>query len=653
MSKHSLERFGSLPGYYYWGILLLTSFLLYGNTLTHDYALDDAIVITKNDFTKEGVQGIPDILTNDSFTGFFGQRKDLVKGGRYRPLSQVMFAIEYELFGFNPFVGHFINVLLYGFLAITLFQFIFNIGMHRFAVRKTTVLLALLTSLFFIAHPVHTEVVANIKGRDEILALLLGTLTLLVMFKAMKKNSIRYTFGASGIYLLALLSKENAAIFIFLIPLTVWFFLSPPWKQMIQFHAPLVLVLTGYVLLRGSILGNQTGTSNELLNNPFIEALPSEKAGTILYTLGFYLRLLVFPHPLTYDYYPYHIELFHWKSAIPILVFVMYFTILVIMFVTFKKKNIVSYSILWYLIPLVPVSNIFFPVGVFMGERFVFISSVGFCLFLAFLITRYLIQKQKFEKIAAVLVIMVLGLYSFKTIDRNKTWKDDFTLFTTDVLTSRNSAKANTTAGGALYEKALTIDNPQEKRTMLYESKQYLRRAISIYPGYVDARLLLGNVQWELYHRFDSVWPHYSRILDKSPRHNQTLDNMRAMATQLEKPRPKIDILRTLHRYRPNSYDINYMLGSTYGKSLQQMDSARHFLQRAVEISSKTKALKDLGVAYGMSGKPQKAIPLFEQALAKDSTDQQLYINLGVSHRQLGNLKKAREYFEKAKKIDE
>jgi len=78
-------------------ILFIFTFLLYGNTLTHDFALDDAIVITDNDFTKKGIRGIPDILTNDTFTGFFGVKKNLVSGGRYRPLSLVLFAIEYQL----------------------------------------------------------------------------------------------------------------------------------------------------------------------------------------------------------------------------------------------------------------------------------------------------------------------------------------------------------------------------------------------------------------------------------------------------------------------------------------------------------------------------------------------------------------------------
>ncbi|MCX6256645.1 MAG: hypothetical protein NTW49_01885 [Bacteroidia bacterium] len=70
--------------YIIYGIIIAFSFVLYGNTLPDKYALDDAIVITQNEFTKKGVDGIKDILTTEGFTGFFGMKKNLVAGGRYQ-----------------------------------------------------------------------------------------------------------------------------------------------------------------------------------------------------------------------------------------------------------------------------------------------------------------------------------------------------------------------------------------------------------------------------------------------------------------------------------------------------------------------------------------------------------------------------------------
>ena len=652
MNEHTTTKLLNYPRYFYWIVILATCFILYGNTLTHDYALDDAIVITKNEFTKQGVKGIPDILQNDSFTGFFGEEKNLVTGGRYRPLSVITFSLEYELFGLNPFVGHLVNVLLYSVLGILLFGFMLKIGTARFGKKETAVLLALLSSLFFIAHPLHTEVVANLKGRDEILALTFGLGSMLLCMNAIRKQRYANIIGAAILFFFALLSKENAAVFIIIIPLSIYLFTGTGKRQIGAQIVPLAVVLALYVFIRSNILDQPIVSSGELMNNPFIEAQPGEKAGTILLTLGFYIRLLIFPHPLTYDYYPYHITLTSWKSIIPLISFVVYLALIIIVVVRFRKKNIISYSILWYLIPLIPVSNIFFPVGVFMSERFLFFSSVGFCLFLAFMMTKYLFQKWKMHLFTILLALGIMTMYGLKTIDRNKAWKDDYTLFTTDVLTSSNSAKANTTAGGSIYERAMKTENKELRNELLLNSKTYLQKAIRIYPSFTDARLLLGNVNWELHHNFDSVWPQYAAILKKSPQHNEVLSNMKAMVSQMEQPQKKVDLLRLLHRYMASDYEVNYLLGSNYGKGLQMLDSARYYLKKAVEIKPTSEALKDLGVTYGINGEPEKAIVWFEKALARDSMDRQIYINLGVSHQHIGNLKQARDYFSKAQQME-
>ena len=99
----------------------ILGFLLYANTLSHGFVLDDKIVITENQFTKQGFSGIKDIFTHDSMTGFFGRDKNLVAGGRYRPLSMAIHAVEWEIFGDWPLVYHLINVLCYALTGILLF----------------------------------------------------------------------------------------------------------------------------------------------------------------------------------------------------------------------------------------------------------------------------------------------------------------------------------------------------------------------------------------------------------------------------------------------------------------------------------------------------------------------------------------------------
>ena len=114
-------------------LIFAISFLLYANTLTHNFCQDDSIVITENMFTTEGVSGFGGILGKDTFYGFFKEegKAALVAGGRYRPFTLLMFAFEYQLFGKNPFVGHLINVLLFGLMCVLIYFLMLKLLKNR------------------------------------------------------------------------------------------------------------------------------------------------------------------------------------------------------------------------------------------------------------------------------------------------------------------------------------------------------------------------------------------------------------------------------------------------------------------------------------------------------------------------------------------
>jgi protein O-mannosyl-transferase len=105
-------------------IILIVSFLLYGQSLQYGYVLDDTIVVDENKFVAKGVNGIWDILSKETFTGYFGEQKNLVAGARYRPLSLVSFALEQSIFGKKPAISHFINILLYALCGWFLYRLI-------------------------------------------------------------------------------------------------------------------------------------------------------------------------------------------------------------------------------------------------------------------------------------------------------------------------------------------------------------------------------------------------------------------------------------------------------------------------------------------------------------------------------------------------
>jgi hypothetical protein len=253
----------NIPNWIALSIFFVLAFILYGNTLGHQYCLDDSLVITRNAYTKEGLKGVPDIFTTESFTGFFGKQKELVSGARYRPLSIATFAVEQEFFHGNPMISHLINIILY---ALTAF-FLFIVLQQIYKRDPRFEYLAFITTLLFIFHPIHSEVVANIKGRDEILALLFSLSACFMIIRYQEKQHRKFLIFSAILWFLALLSKENAIVFWLLMPMMLF---MVGLKQIKSYIAPVAaLTLTAFIFLfiRYLVIGGASGVSNELMNN--------------------------------------------------------------------------------------------------------------------------------------------------------------------------------------------------------------------------------------------------------------------------------------------------------------------------------------------------------------------------------------------------
>ena len=185
-------------------IFALLGMLLYAQTTAFEYTQDDAIVISDNMFTTKGVAGIGGLLGYDTFYGYFKDENKtrLVSGGRYRPLTPIMFAIEREIAGPKPWFSHFVNALSYGFLCWVLFGFTRELLSARLN-QASALHVAAITTLIFAVHPIHTEAVANIKGRDEIIAALaaLGGLWLTIKSITHQKTMVDEWCSSPGFFI--------------------------------------------------------------------------------------------------------------------------------------------------------------------------------------------------------------------------------------------------------------------------------------------------------------------------------------------------------------------------------------------------------------------------------------------------------------------
>lgn len=635
-----------------WSFLIC--FILYGNTLGHKYALDDAIVITKNEFVKDGFGGIKSILSGDSFLGFFGQKKDLVAGGRYRPLSLVTFAVEYQLFGETPWISHLVNILLYALIGWLLYLVVIHLLKNRLNEQQYNPI-AVITSLIFLLHPIHTEVVANIKGRDELMALLFTLVSFyfgLLYFEKLKK---RYLIWVIISMFLALMSKENAIAFVAIIPVAGWFFYKPQKTALFISSLSLILPAILFLIIRGAVIG-QTSSQlpDELMNNPFLAATPMEKIATVLYTWFVYFKLLIFPHPLTYDYYPYHIRLVDFSNGW-VLLLIASLLFLGIMFIKgLKSRSILSFCILGFFASFILVSNLLFPVGTFMNERFVFMPSVFWLLALVSVIYLWIDTSKKTlpGTLAIVLALYVFLFFPIKIIARNRAWANDFTLFTTDVKTSSNSAKSNCSAGGKLWEEAKQTPDKNKRDSYYAQSEVYLRKAVTIYPQYSDAWLLLGNLLFDYKKDIEGAAKCYYEVLKRQPANSNTWQNIDVVIPQSTNYAWAKDYYIKLLKIDSLQFKPNYRLGVICGRYLGDLKSGQYYLERANRIEpNNLDGLKDLGTVYGMTNQPQKAAVVFEKAIKIAPNDQQVCFNYGISLSQLGQKAKADSMFTVAKNL--
>lgn len=684
-------------------VLFIIPFILYANTLQHQYALDDAIVITENNFTKQGFSGIGDILQNETFVGFFGIQKDLVAGARYRPLSLVTFAIEYEFFGLNPVVSHFINILLYTLTGLVLYFFLKLFIANVPGGKRYIHLIPFLATLIFIVHPIHTEAVANIKGRDEILCMLLSSMALFAFVKFMLIRKPSFFIIGCLSFFLALLTKENAYTFVFIIPLAAYFVLDNKRGIGTVFLSVLLIAILGFII-RSQVIGSlSTGGSNDLMNNPFAGASFSGHYATVMFTLGKYLQLMVFPHPLTHDYYPYHISLVNWGNFLVLTSIAAYLLMFYFGIKGLIKRSIPGFALIFYLITFSIVSNIVFPVGTFMGERLLFMPSFGIVLLFSWILVKIPVWLKRKEVLPSrsiqsfssyfmasnplgliVLIIIILG-FSYKTIDRNPVWENDTSLFLTDVHISVNSAKVNNAAGGKLYDLSQIETDPVVQKQQLEQAFIYLQKALEIYPNYQASWTTLGNVYYFLHKDYQKAIEAYSKANDTKSYQNLLNIGQRAFMNKeysnailcfsaykrflpgnidgylelgqayLENRQPdqSIAILNEALNKFPQSDILNLRLGLAYGRGKGNVQQAIPYFNRAIEINPRNvEALENLGVAYGLINQPHQSVIYFERALALSPGNAGIHQNLGNAYKQLGNMAKANEHFNQATTIN-
>ncbi|MCW3104211.1 MAG: bacteriophage receptor-2C outer rane subunit [Bacteroidetes bacterium] len=617
-------------------IISALALLLYANTLKHGFVLDDVAVIERNTIVKEGISGIPKLLSTFYWQGFWESN-----AGLYRPMSMVMFAVEYQLSPDNPAIHHFMNILLYAIVCCLLYRTFSRLF------ERTNPLFFLFATLLFVVSPLHTEVVANIKSRDEILALLFFLLCCNYLYFKTEGNKMLAMLLSAFFFFLSLLSKEGAIIFL---PLIFLFDYLKEKNIITILRNRLNLIITSVVWLllhqyvihsAGSAVIQYTRNDNSLVGASFIE----QKA-TALGIFARYLMKLVYPYQMSYDYSFNQIPVIGLFSPLALLGLFLFGLTVFAGFRYFRKDPFIGIGIAFILLPLFLTGNLFFNIGATMADRFLFVSTIGSSLLICWLVF-YLSKTDLLKNFpasrAAYVFIPVLLLFSVKTYTRNADWKDDPTLFASDVKTVPNSARAHYNYATAL------MNNMYKKTDAEAEAQKEFGLCLSIDPSYYDALINSGSLYSRRKEYAAAIGTYRKALLINSQDH-QLYANMGESFYRSQQPDSAIvylDKAHTLGNRMIGSYNI---LGTAWFTK-KEYDKACKEYEKGLQVDSTSADLYlNYGNALAMSNRDQEAIRAFNRSYKLNPENPQPLYFLALTYNKLGDTLNANMYYDAFKK---
>ncbi|MBI2595281.1 hypothetical protein HYW46_00925 [Candidatus Daviesbacteria bacterium] len=446
--------------------------VFYGNTLFNDFVHDDIWQVAENKYVKN-VSNIPAIFTSCIAEDILGGCRN--KGFYYRPLQSVVYAIVYQVSS-KPWLFHLANLVYLLIISLLVFH------LFSLIISKTTpgVVLGLVGTVLFLAHPINSEVINWVSATPELLTTIFMMLAIILYDKFRKKSKIYYLLFSALSYFLALLAKETALFLLPLLPLYEFLFSKPQKGQgsfkrfsFISWHLGAVGL---YLSLREEALGRviykyagyySMDTYTQVINA--LTLLPK------------YLWKLIYPLPLSFQPQILPVSSFGLMGWLG--VFICAAAVLASFFLWKKKKKGMLFGLALILLPLFPILVFINKLGEnLFSERYLFLSSIGFSL-IAVEICRRLLSHTSgrsshvLSKIPVAVLLVFLGVGWWVVFNRNKDWKDNSTSYQSMIRVNPNHTKAHFQLG----EYYLGIGE-------FSKAQEELKRVLSLDPNYPGAQ---------------------------------------------------------------------------------------------------------------------------------------------------------------------
>jgi protein O-mannosyl-transferase len=618
-------------------------FLIYGKSIGNGFAMDDEFVTYKNKQVEQGFKGIPEILNSTYITE--GKQKY-----EYRPLVKVSYAIEYQLFGENPAVSHFINILFY----ILCVSILFLLLRELFA--DYHVLFSAVIALLFLVHPLHTEVVISLKNRDGMMSFIFCMLSLRYALRYADKNKLLALLPSALCMFLAMLSKRDALPFYVLIPFTVWYFRKIPLKRVLLIFVPFACA---QLLFRLIALAATAGSSRRLLQweNPlYLDSSIVQRIPQGMHSLYFYVKMFVVPYPLLSYYGSNQVPLVGWGNA------VVWFAVAgLVLFAWLFYKNIGRrpawlYGAIVFFVSISMFLNIAIPVVGIVGERFAFFASLGLCIVAASLLFQLfrIPAEQPGLKVSAVsgsfwMVLLVISVvFGMEDFTRNKDWKDHYVLYRTDVKKAPESAHLNTLFAASSIQKVRENKNisAEEKRMHIANALFHYKESIRIIPDYTSSFNNIGMVYYTYYNKPAEAMPYLKKAIGLDTNYVEAFFNLASCEAALKDfasaEKHYLRVIELDHAF----VSAYYSLSGIYAKD-KRYDKILELNEKAISKGLRSDVpYINIGNVYFLQKDTLKALPYLEKGIELNPDNRFLNSFLADFYKEKGDLVKANHYYD-------
>lgn len=603
--------------------ILLAGWFVYFNSLVNPFIWDD-LALVSNNLHIRNLAYIPRLFIESVY------HQDM-DGRFYRPILMMSYALDYRLYGLSPLGYHLSNILIHSGVALLVY------GLISLIFRRN--LLAFLTAMFFVLHPIQTEAVTYISGRADPLAAFFCLLSLYFFVRYVDFEGIKRKlyFGASALsFMLGLLTKESSAAFpLILVFYEACFRKDGLKKKKIAKYAVYLIILLAYGIMRHFILLNVKASYSTANFMPTVNRLY-----TVPLVIFTYLKLLLFPKDLHMDRSDF---LFDWPLSFfePRVIFTLSTLIIItaLVWVIRKRSKEVLFGAGWFMLLLLPFLNIV-PINAFVAEHWLYLASIGFFLMLSWVFIGLL--RFRFMRLCiAGLIIVIFAVFGALTIKQNYIWRDPIILYSYISKLSPASVRALSNLSAAYYDSGL------------YEkAEKKARQALAAEPSGIFAINNYINLGLSLYKegRKEEALEAYTKAIEINPDYSLGYWYMGDIFYSGEETDRAIGFYKKAALLTPSNASYWYTLGNAYMKN-KRFKEASDAYEKALEAYPYFFEVRiNLAASYSSVGLLKKAFAEYQEALKINPGSPEAYYGIGNICAAIGETEKAREFWQEALK---